>query len=246
MDEGSAPALSIVRGSGPLQPSTILEVKQIPPWAIMLMVPESQERRIQIWPLTLDLKSLGPSWLLIQTLIMIPSEADNQMSTKGPPVRGGERVRMGPSAKDPGRGKPPGLDLPRLMYSELERVSSEKAASSWGSDPKEGVPGRAGNGDNRGHPPTTASALLLPVQPEMCCSHLPPERPGVGLWLWDDPRRPLAQPPFDAQVWLPPALMHFPCSMQGLPSPRLPQATALASTPGWAAARPQPLAWPHP
>lgn len=31
MDEGSAPALSIVRGSGPLQPSTILEVKQIPP-----------------------------------------------------------------------------------------------------------------------------------------------------------------------------------------------------------------------
>ena len=92
MDEGSAPALSIVRGSGPLQPSTILEVKQIPPpppRTIMLMVPESQETRIQIWPLTLDLKSLGPSWLLIQMLIMIPSEADNQMSTKGPPVRGG-------------------------------------------------------------------------------------------------------------------------------------------------------------
>ena len=68
MVEGSAPALPIVRGCGPLQPSTILEVKQMPPWAIMLMVPESQETRIQIWPLTSDPKSLGPSWLLIPRL----------------------------------------------------------------------------------------------------------------------------------------------------------------------------------
>lgn len=65
MIEGSALALPIIRGCGPLQPSTILEVKQMPPWAIMLMVPESQETRIQIWPLTSDRKSLGPSWLLI-------------------------------------------------------------------------------------------------------------------------------------------------------------------------------------
>ena len=34
------------------------------------------------------------------------------------------------------------------MYSELQRVSSEEAASPWGSDPKEGVPGRAVNGDS--------------------------------------------------------------------------------------------------
>ena len=114
--------------------------------------------------------------------------------------------------------------------------------------PKEGVPERAGDGDNGSQrtPPTTASTLLLPVQPEMCCSHLPTERPGVGLWMCDDPRRPLAQPRLMPRSGLPLAAMHFPCSMQSLSAPRLPQATAPASTPGWAAARPRPLAWPHP
>lgn len=65
MDEGSASTLSIVRGLGPCSPALLWKVKQMPPLPMMLMVPESQEARIQIWPLSLDRKSLGPSWLSI-------------------------------------------------------------------------------------------------------------------------------------------------------------------------------------
>lgn len=153
-------------------------------------------------------------------------------------MRGGKRVRMGASAKDQGRGQPPGLECIQSWRGLALRRQHQPGAVS----PKKVSLGGLGMVTT----PTTASELLLPVQPEMCCSHLPPERPGVGLCMWDDPHRPLAQPHLMPRSGLPPAAMHFPCSMQVLSAPRLPQATALASTPGWAAARHQPLAWPHP
>lgn len=53
---------------------------------MMLMAPESQETRIQVWTLTLDHKSLGRSELSIPHM---HGEADNLTSTEGPPVRDG-------------------------------------------------------------------------------------------------------------------------------------------------------------
>lgn len=74
---------------------------------MMLMAPESQETRIQVWTLTLDHKSLGRSELSIPHM---HGEADNLTSTEGPPVRDGTcedgAWHQGPSW-EPARGPDP-------------------------------------------------------------------------------------------------------------------------------------------
>lgn len=65
-------------------------------------------------------------------------ETDNQMSTEGPPVIGGERARMGPTPRDPAR-KLVSPDPPMalgLCDSELERgleVRSQGPGLAWAS-----------------------------------------------------------------------------------------------------------------
>lgn len=55
---------------GPCSPALLWKVKQMPPGYLANLAnhvdgSRESEARIQIWPLSLDRKSLGPSWLSI-------------------------------------------------------------------------------------------------------------------------------------------------------------------------------------
>ena len=112
------------------------------------------------------------------------SEVDHQMSTEGPPVRGGEHMRMGPSARDPARNLPPVWTYHGCCDSELERVRGEEAGLVCGSAPRrcpwEGGGGKMVTTDFRASHLPAHLVLLFSIQPDMCCSHLPQKGQGCG------------------------------------------------------------------
>ena len=153
-----------------------------------------------------------------QTLITIPSEANNQMSTKGPSVRGGEQVRTGPSAKDPGRGQPPGLECIQSWRGLALRRQPQLGA----------VPPKKVSLRGLGMVTTVHRGRPQPLHPRCCflfsqrcavatsprkdqgwgcgCGTIP-----AGLWL----------SPSDAQVWASSGCYAFPMLHAGLVCPQV-------------------------
>lgn len=68
--------------------------------------------------------------------------------------------------------------------------------------------------------PATASELLLPLSQRCAVATSPRKRPGVGLCMWDDPHRPLAQPHLMPRSGLPPAAA-FPMLHASLVCPQV-------------------------
>lgn len=132
---------------------------------------------------------------------------------------------MGASAKDQEQGPAPVWNIP-----ELERVSFEEAASAWGCVPK----GVSLGGLGMVTAPATASSCCFPFSQRCAVATSPGKTRGGAVHVGRSPQAS-SSAHLMPRSGLPHA-MHFPCSMQVLSAPRLPQATALASTPGWAAA----------
>lgn len=141
---------------------------------------------------------------------------------------------MGPSAKDPGMASRPLWTCQGSCIQSWRGLAVRRQPHPGALTPKKvslGGPGMVTT-VHRGRPPTTTGSCCFLFSRRCAVATSPRPRKTRGGAM-DVGRSPKASgsAPSDAQVWLPPALMHFPCSVQSLPSPRLPQATALASTP---------------
>lgn len=163
-------------------------------------------------------------------------------------MRGGEHVRMGPSARDLARNLPAVWTYHGCCDSELERVRGEEARLACDSAPRrcpwEGGGGKMVTTDFSGSYLPAHLVLLFSIQPDVGCSHLPQKRPGMRLWVWGAPIRALAQSHLMYGSGLPQAQKHFPCSVEGCLPPGYPGQQLWHPHQGWLQPGPRPLAWP--